>query len=134
MKALINTLKAAKSRVLKPFLVSAPLKWIGLILSAAVAVSAIGFLFHYPLGEILPSEETLRQWGTVSIGTVLVALAVAVGALGILKLLLARLHYRAGYLTVLSSILFCVPAQVLLWLHLCLIEPVYLKSGPKYRV
>ena len=69
----------------------------------------------------------------MSIGTILLALAGAGVGLGVLKLLLARLHYRAGYLTVLGSILFCIPAQVLLWLHLWLIEPVYLKSGPKYR-
>jgi hypothetical protein len=130
---LCKTLRAGASLAWKPYRVSAPLRFGGLALAGVWAAGALVYLWRLPFVGILPSEATLRSWRDASIGMVLAVAAAAGVALWSLKWLLGKLRYRPGFLSILSSIALCIPAHALLWLHLRLIEPAYLKSGPKYR-
>lgn len=133
LRELRKTLEVASSITWKPFRVSAPLKWSGWGLISVLAATAVYSLWGRPLVGIVPFQEALRWLGSQSLGGILLA-ATAIGiVLWGVKKLLTHFHYRAGLLTILGSVLFCVPAQLLLWLHLGLIEGVYKDSGPKYR-
>jgi predicted acylesterase/phospholipase RssA len=77
-----------------------------------------------------------RFWNHGIPGTVgkwLLGLAVIAAALAAIKFVLRKLRYRNPLPQVVASVVACVVGWIILPIHLRLIDPLYVRFGPKYR-
>jgi len=102
--------------------------------SAILATAGIAFLVFIAAAL---SWFIWRHWTTplfTSLGRALLCIAVAAASLVAIRLLLSKvLRYRNPYWQVLASVFMCIAGWLILFLHLRIAEPRYLRIGPKYR-
>jgi hypothetical protein len=125
---LLRALEVGQNISLKPWRVSKALQAIALV-SALAGLAALVFFcvstWHRPVSE---TPLTLRTGRTLAIVT-----GVLVGV-GLLRTALSKyLRYRNPYGQVVASLLMCMIGWLVLRVHLHVIEPFYLRLGPKYR-
>ncbi len=123
LESLKRTLRVAASLFGKPWSVSTPLKAVGLIALLAIAAAAGVALWGV--------RQRVLQ---VPVGPAVAWFAVIIGGIALLQALAVRFaKYRNSVLRVVFALLACLCGWFFLRVHLYLIEPFYLRSGPKYR-
>ena len=126
-KKLKRALAVAGNIGFKPWRVSNLLPLCG----AAVGLIILALLVKFVATVWFKPFSDMFQ-GTL-IGPSLAIVAGALLALWLLRTLLDKLRYRNSYAQMLVSAVMCLVGWILLRLHLWLIEPFYLRFGPKYK-
>ena len=118
--SLCKTLEVAAELELKPFRLVAPVRVSPLAIGIVVLIALLGATWLLP---DQPWALSIR-WKLLVVGGL---------GLGAVELVLRRvIHYRVGALRWLFA-LACIPGSMVLEIYLKLVEPVYVRSGPKYR-
>jgi predicted acylesterase/phospholipase RssA len=123
-----KALELGQSISLKPWKASKTLQAIAFVCALAV-LAAFVFICVYtwrqPLSETALAIHTGR--------TLAIVTGVVVG-LALLRTVLSKyLRYRNPYGQVVASVLICIVGWIMLRIHLQVIEPFYLRFGPKYE-
>jgi predicted acylesterase/phospholipase RssA len=125
---LLRALEVGHSISLKPWKSSKALRAIALLCALAGLFAFVFFCastWHRPLSE---KPIALHTGLTVAILTGILVI------LGLLRTALSKfVRYRNPYGQVVASLLMCIIGWLLLRVHLSVIEPFYLRFGPKYR-
>jgi hypothetical protein len=124
LKKLKRTLLAASQVAFKPWYASTAMKVITLVSVVILAALVVYACFRWWSLE----TPALRIGQSLAIGAGIAAVLFALRAL-----LLRGLHYRNTFGQIIASALMCTIGWLWLRVHLRLIEPLYLRSGPKYR-
>jgi predicted acylesterase/phospholipase RssA len=125
LSELLRTLDVAAALWVKPMLVSTGLRWA----SAVLVTVVLGALFYAVWANWTSPVEVTRTHMLIAVLMLpAIAIVLAVG-----RRIARRARYRNKPQQILLSLLICAGGWLLGKVYAAIAEPVYLRSGPKYR-